>query len=110
MSTTQTGKFKVGEAYGATINKEFEFAFTVYNELGEATEAGWTPEKVLELINSQEKMNARANEYQKATAPYRPDPNDPAVIRERMIKDFQKLGVSEAVARAQVESLLAAKV
>ncbi len=71
------------------------------------TEKSW---KLFDLVNDNLKQNARSTAYQAATLPYRASDVPAEDIKERMIRDFIRLGVSEEAARAQVESLLAAKV
>lgn len=61
------------------------------------------------LVNDALKSGARANAYQAALAPHKPSEVSPEDIMERMVRDYIRLGVSEEIARKQVESLLAAK-
>ena len=109
-----TGKltFKVPEDSthadaGKKIEKEFD-----YQECESAEEAssiaekkGWT---LLSFVNDALKQNARANTYQNALAVYKPSEVSPDEIKARMVRDFIRLGLSESVAQAQVESILAA--
>ena len=60
------------------------------------------------LVNENLKANARSNAYQAALLPYRPSEVSPEDIKERMVRDYIRLGVSEETARKQVEALLAA--
>ena len=69
------------------------------------TEKKWN---LVSLVNDNLKANARSNAYQAALLPYRPSEVSPDEIKERMVRDFIRLGVSEDTARKQVESLLAA--
>jgi hypothetical protein len=55
------------------------------------------------------KANARSNAYQAALLPYRPSEVTPDEIKERMVRDYIRLGVPEDAARKQVDSLLAAQ-
>ena len=64
---------------------------------------------IVEMVNDKLKANARSNAYQAALLPYRPSETSPEEIKERMVRDFIRLGIDEAVARAQVDALLAAK-
>lgn len=64
---------------------------------------------IVEMVNDKLKANARSNAYQAALLPYRPSEVSPEDIKERMIRDFIRLGLNEDVARAQVDSLLANK-
>jgi len=109
-----TGKlsFKVPEdsnhaQAGQKIEKDFD-----YQECETAEEAtkiaeskGWT---LLGFVNDSLKQNARANTYQNALAVYRPSEVSPDEIKARMVRDFIRLGLSEDVAKAQVDSILAA--
>jgi hypothetical protein len=40
--------------------------------------------------------------------PYRPSEVSPEEIKERMVRDYIRLGIAEDIARAQVTSLLSA--
>lgn len=64
---------------------------------------------VMELVNDKLKQNARSNAYQAALLPYRPSEVPPEDIKERMIRDYIRLGIAEDIARKQVEGLLNAK-
>jgi hypothetical protein len=63
---------------------------------------------VVDMVNDVIKANARSNAYQAALLPYRPSEVTPDEIKERMIRDYIRLGISEDTARKQVEALLAA--
>lgn len=65
---------------------------------------GWS---LLDMVNEKLKANARANSYQAALAAYKPSEVSQDDIKERMIRDYIRLGVNEEVARKQVEALLA---
>jgi hypothetical protein len=62
---------------------------------------------IVGMVNDVLKANARSNAYQAATLPYRPSTVEPEDIKERMVRDYIRLGIPEEIARAQVESLLA---
>lgn len=62
---------------------------------------------VTAMVNDQLKSNARSNAYQAALLPYRPSEVSAEDIKERMVRDFIRLGVPEAAARAQVDALTA---
>lgn len=91
---------------GTKITKTYEYAqVDSDSEAIDTIKAkGWS---LVDLVNDRLKSTARANAYQNALAPYRPTEVSPDQIRERMIRDFIRLGVAEEVARRQVESLLA---
>ena len=71
------------------------------------TDKKWS---VVGMVNDILKANARSNAYQAALLPYRPSEVSPADIKERMIRDYIRLGIPEDTARKQVEALLAASV
>ena len=69
---------------------------------------GYTDKDLLELLNSVEKANAKAKEYQRITKPMRPDLSTPEAKKEAIIKKFTKdFNVDEATARTTVEALIA---
>lgn len=63
---------------------------------------------LVEIVNDKLKANARSNAYQAALLPYRPSEVTPEEIKERMVRDYIRLGIPEDTARKQVEALLAA--
>jgi hypothetical protein len=71
------------------------------------TDKKWS---VVGMVNDILKANARSNAYQAALLPYRPSEVSAEDIKERMIRDYIRLGIPEDTARKQVESLLAASV
>jgi hypothetical protein len=103
------GKFKVGEYQGQQVNKEFPFEYVEFETLDEARQSkDWGDKSLLDLINSNEKATAKANEYQKVTAPYRPDTSTPEFKREQMIKTFVSMwNVPRDIAEQQVDALIA---
>jgi hypothetical protein len=92
---------------GEKVEKTFEYK--VCNTDAEATEVlsekKWS---LMGLVNDSLKANARSNAYQAALLPYRPSEVTPDEIKERMIRDYIRLGIPEDTARKQVEALLAA--
>ena len=106
---TKTGEFTVKEAYGQVLNITGTYTHNVFASEDEALANGWTAASVLDCINAAEKSKARANEYQKLVQPYKPDPNDPSVVRETMLKGYVKLGIPREIAEKQIDALLAAK-
>lgn len=92
---------------GKKLKKNFD-----YQECESAEEASQLAEKkgwsLLTFVNDTLKQNARAAAYQNALAVYRPSDVSPDEIKARMVRDFIRLGLSEDVAKAQVESILAA--
>jgi len=107
---TKVGEFtfKIPEGHpfaGEKVEKSFDFQVCETSE--EATtiiaEKEWS---VVGLVNDTLKANARSNAYQTALLPYRPSTVSAEDIKERMIKDFIRLGASEDAARKQVNALL----
>ena len=108
---TKVGKFTfaVPEGHpqaGEKVEKPFD-----YKECEDDTEAqSAMAEKKWSLktmVNDVLKANARSNAYQAALLPYRPSEVTPDEIKERMIRDYIRLGIPEDTARKQVEALLA---
>jgi hypothetical protein len=105
-------KFKVPENSGhQDAGKQFEKEYD-YVECENADEAtkvaedkGWT---LLEFVNDKLMNSARSSSYQNALAVYRPSEVSPDEIKARMVRDFIRLGLSEEVAKTQVESILSA--
>lgn len=102
--------FSVPEGHpeaGKKLEKGFEYQ--VCENLQEAEQVivdkKWN---VVSMVNDTLKANARSNAYQAALLPYRPSEVSQDDIKERMIRDYIRLGVSEDAARKQVEALLAA--
>ena len=64
---------------------------------------GWT---LFDLVNEALLNAARSASYQNALAVYRPSEVPPDEIKARMVRDFIRLGLSEDVAKTQVEAIL----
>ena len=110
---TEVGKFSfaVPEGHseaGKKIEKAFEYQVC---ETPEEANKVLTDKNlnIVDIVNDKLKANARSNAYQAALLPYRPSEVSPEDIKERMVRDFIRLGIAEDVARKQVESLLAAQ-
>jgi len=110
---TEIGKFSfaIPEGHpqqGEKVEKAFDYK--VCENVAEAEQV-LTDKKlsIIEMVNDKLKANARSNAYQAALLPYRPSEVSPEDIKERMIRDYIRLGVSEDAARAQVEAMLANK-
>ena len=107
---TKVGKFTfaIPEGHpqaGEKVEKAFEYS--VVGNDAEATKVLVDKNlSIVELVNDKLKANARSNAYQAALLPYRPSEVSPEDIKERMIRDYIRLGISEDMARKQVESLL----
>lgn len=111
---SDTGKFKftVPADAPADAGKELELPYTFDiaesedEALQVATEKKWS---VLSLINDKLRTSAKSNAYQAQVAKYRPSEVSPDDIKERILRDFIRMGISEDIARKQVEALLASK-
>lgn len=90
---------------GEKFEKTFEYRQTENDEEAKKVieEKEWS---ISGMVNDVLKANARSNAYQAALLPYRPSEVSPADIKERMIRDYIRLGVPEDTARKQVEALL----
>lgn len=111
---TQVGKFSfaIPEGHAQAGDKiEKTFDYQVCESTDEASsviaDKKWN---VVSMVNDSLKANARSNAYQAALLPYRPSEVSPEDIKERMIRDYIRLGIPEDTARKQVEALLAASV
>lgn len=109
---TKVGKFTFAipdghPQAGEKVEKTFEYKVTSTDaEASEIlSEKKWS---LVGLVNDSLKANARSNAYQAALLPYRPSEVTPDEIKERMIRDYIRLGIPEDTARKQVEALLAA--
>lgn len=108
---TLVGKFsfKVPEGHekaGEKIEKAFEYPETesVEEAQGIIESKKWN---LKDMVDEVLKANARSNAYQTATLPYRPSEVPAEDIKERMVRDYIRLGISEDAARKQVEAMLA---
>ena len=111
MARTLSGTFKVDEVNGTKVNREFPFEYREFDSYDEVkSSADWREKDLLDLVNSHEKASAKAKEYQEVTKPYRPDPKDPAVKRDQLIKNLVSMGVSKDIATQQIDAMLAASV
>lgn len=109
---TKVGKFTFaipeGHAQaGEKVEKTFEYQQVQTEEEAQSviSEKKWS---IVGMVNDNLKANARSNAYQAALLPYRPSEVSPEDIKERMIRDYIRLGIPEETARKQVEALLAA--
>ena len=114
----ETGKFKFkvpadaidkssGETHqdaGKTLENQpfdYEVCESVEEAQKVAEDRGWN---LLTFVNDTLKTNARASAYQNQLALYKPSTVSAEDIKERMVRDFIRLGLSEEQARATVES------
>lgn len=109
---TKTGKFTfaIPESHPSAGEKvEKTFDYKVCDNENEANEVirekKWS---IVALVNDNLKANARSNAYQAALLPYRPSEVSAEDIKERMVRDYIRLGIPEDTARKQVEALLSA--
>lgn len=93
---------------GKKVEKAFEYEQTENQDeaIKVLTDKKWD---IVSLVNDNLKANARSNAYQAALAPHRPSEVSAEDIKERMIRDYIRLGIPEETARKQVESLLNAQ-
>ena len=92
---------------GKKLEKEFEYQQA--ESVEEAAKVAETKGRsLLQFVNDALKQNAKASTYQNALAVYKPSEVSPDEIKARMVRDFIRLGLSEDVAKAQVESVLSA--
>jgi hypothetical protein len=110
MAQTKVGKFtfSVPEGHpkaGEKIEKSFDYNVVETNE--EAIKVIETKKwSIVGMVNDVLKANARSNAYQSALLPFKPSEVSPEDIKERMIRDFIRLGNSEENARKMVDGLL----
>ena len=92
---------------GKKVEKAFEYRETESDVEAQAvmTEKKWS---LKDMVDEALKANARSNAYQSALLPHKPSEVPQEDIKERMIRDYIRLGIPENIARAQVESTLAA--
>ena len=91
---------------GKKVEKAFDYKETESEAEAQQvmTEKKWS---LKEMVDETLKANARSNAYQSALLPHKPSEVPQEDIKERMIRDYIRLGIPENVARAQVESMLA---
>jgi hypothetical protein len=109
---TKVGKFTfaIPEGHpqaGEKIEKTFDYSQVTSESEAQSVlaEKKWS---IVGMVNDVLKANARSNAYQAALLPYRPSEVSPEDIKERMIRDYIRLGIPEDTARKQVDALLAA--
>lgn len=92
---------------GKKVEKAFEYRETETEAEAQSvmTEKKWS---LKDMVDEALKANARSNAYQSALLPHKPSEVPQEDIKERMIRDYIRLGIPENIARAQVESTLAA--
>jgi hypothetical protein len=111
---TETGTFSFkypenAEPEKAGTSENLPFKFAVCESDADVSKILAERKKtVLQLVNDWLKTNARSNAYQNAGLPYKPQTVSNEDIKERMVRDYMRLRIPEAMARQQVEALLAA--
>jgi hypothetical protein len=90
---------------GTKIEKSFDYDFcnSETEALSVISEKKWN---VTSMVNDTLKANARSNAYQAALLPYRPSEVSPEDIKERIIRDYIRLGFTEDVSRKMAEGML----
>lgn len=92
---------------GQKQTREFAYPYCENDAQAEAVakEKEWT---FREMVNENLKANARSAQYQAALIPHRAPTVSESDIKDRMVRDFMRLGIPEAAAREQVEAVLLA--
>lgn len=97
-----------GKDGSTTVDVVYDFVYDVIETEAELRER-FSPVNLIALANQRLKSTANSGARQKATAPYAPDPNDPKVARQNIIKDMvNRLHIPEDIAAQQVDAMLAA--
>lgn len=110
---SETFKGSVGSAYGEKLPKDIEFSYTVenfenYNELEAAKEVP-SNQDVVDFVNVRRKNNERAKAMTAAleAAGYsKPDPNDPIVAAQTMIRNIEKMENMQAQQKQMMVAVL----
>jgi len=89
------------------ITVSYDYTFDVLETVEEMNKK-FSEADMLKLANARLKSTANSAARQKNLAKYAIPQDDPAAIRERMIKDAIKLGKTKEQAEAFVDGLLAA--
>lgn len=92
---------------GKKVEKAFDYKETESEAEAQAVmaEKKWS---LKDMVDEALKANARSNAYQSALLPHKPSEVPQEDIVERMVRDYIRLGVPEAIARVQVQQTLAA--
>lgn len=96
----------VVEERGKKVEKAFDYRETENENEAQSvmTEKKWS---LKDMVDEALKANARSNAYQSALLPHKPSEVSQDDIKERMIRDYIRLGIAENIARAQVDAMLA---
>jgi len=108
LSEEQTNQGLERNDAGLEVEKAFEYQ---QPETEEEAQKLATEKKLSfkQLVADKIKSNARSNAYQAALLPYRPSEVSQEDIKERMVRDYIRLGINEESARKMVEQALASK-
>lgn len=102
-------KIKPEQAHraGEKYKKEFSFAQVTSNDEAEKVckSKEWT---LVDFVNDALKSAARSSAYQSEASLYARSEVSAEDIKERMVRDYIRLGIPEDVARTTVNSMLAA--
>jgi hypothetical protein len=109
---TEVGKFSFKVTteghpdFGKKIEKAFEYKVCENRAEAEQVMADkkWD---FTDMVNDNLKENARSNAYQSATLVYKPSEVPQEDIKERMVRDYIRMGKTEERARQLVEAALA---
>ena len=109
----ETFKGSVGSAYGEKLPKEIEFSYSVnqfenYNELTQQS-AVPSNQDIVDFVNTRNKNNERAKAMTAAleAAGYsKPDPNDPIVAANTMIRNIEKMENMQAQQKQMMIAVL----
>jgi len=115
--TEQHGKTTVETAFGNPKfteqypkGLEVTFDWKSYDTI-EEVQKEWAEKDIVELCSTANKNNARSAAIASATKAFKPDPNDPAVVRKTLIAGIMKAKkVDETSAAAIVDAMLGATV
>lgn len=91
---------------GKKVEKAFDYRETENDNEAQSVmaEKKWS---LKDMVDEALKANARSNAYQSALLPHKPSEVSQDDIKERMIRDYIRLGIAENIARAQVDAMLA---
>ena len=103
--TAEVSDFSEGKDGSVKVEVPYSFEYKVIENEAELRNE-YSVAQLIDLANARGKSSANSAARQKAIAPYAQDPNSPAAIRERMVKDAMKLGKSKDDAEKFVDSLL----
>jgi 2,4-dienoyl-CoA reductase-like NADH-dependent reductase (Old Yellow Enzyme family) len=111
---SETFKASVGSAYGEKLPKEIQFSYTVekwyenYNEL-EQDKAVPSHDDVVDFVNLRNKNNERQKQQVITLSEHgynKPDPNDPIVAAQTMIRNIEKMENMQAQQKQMMVAVL----